>query len=577
MSSPGPPRASVSSVALDKFGIARVLREIGTLLDLEEGNRFRARAYQRGADAVEALRDDVGELVRDGRLTESAGIGQALASVIAEVHRTGQSRQLAELRAKHPPGILELSQVPGLTQARIRSLHDALGITTIEQLRDACATGKVRAVKGFGAKTEAKLLEGIARWEKHDERMLLVDAVVLAEPMLASLRACRAPACVDVVGSIRRFEETVPSIDHLAASPDPERVMEHFERDARVTRSTRVGDDRVRARLAGGDVANLRVVDEKHYAQSLLRETGSEAHVSKLVAHARAEGLRFDTLTLDSEEAIYRRLGLPFIPPELREDRGELEAAFDGETFDDLVTYEDVRGMVHCHTVYSDGRDTIEAMAHGAEALGMKYLTITDHSQAAHYAGGVDVDRIKQQWDEIARVQEQVSVKLLRGTEADILDDGAIDWPDAILERFDVVIASVHSRMKMDEDTMTKRLVRAMRAPQFKIWGHALGRLIQRRAPYACRVEEVLDAVAESRAAIEVNGDPYRLDLEPRWIHEARARGIPFVISTDAHSVSGMKALRFGVGIARRGGLRRAEVLNTLDPQAFLRAVKPAA
>ena len=564
-------------MALDKFGIARVLREIGTLLDLEEGNRFRARAYQRGADAVEALRDDVGELVHGGRLTESAGIGEALASVIGEVHRTGQSRQLAELRAKNPPGVLELSQVPGLSLARIRALHEALGITTIEQLRAACETGRARTVKGIGEKTEARLLEGIARWERHDERMLLVDAVRLAEPMVASLRACPSASRIDVVGAIRRFEETVPAIELLAASSAPALVMEQFERDARITRATRVGDDRVQARLAGGDIATLRVVDDEHYALALLRETGSQPHVSKLVAHARAEGIRFDSLTLDSEAAIYRALGLPFIPPELREDQGELEAGLDGATFDDLVAFDDVQGMVHCHTVYSDGRDTIEAMARGAEALGMKYLTITDHSQAAHYAGGVDVDRLKQQWDEIAQVQERVSVKLLRGTEADILDDGAIDWPDAILERFDVVIASVHSRMKMDEDTMTRRLVRAMRSPHFKIWGHALGRLIQRRPPFACRVEEVLDAVAGSRAAIEVNGDPYRLDLEPRWIRAARARGIPFVISTDAHSVSGMKALRFGVGIARRGGLRRSEVLNTLDPQAFVAAVKPAA
>jgi DNA polymerase (family X) len=567
----------ITAVALDKFAIARLLRETSALLALEGGNPFRARAYEKGADAIEAVRDDVGELVATGRLTESAGIGKALAGVIAELHRTGTTRQLDELRAKNPPGILELSQVPGMTETRIRALHASLGISTIEELRAACEAGRVRTIKGFGAKTEAKLLDGVARWEKHDERMLLIDAVVAAEPMLLALRACRAATCVDVVGSIRRFEETVPSIELLAASGRPEAVIAHFERDPRVTRVDLRTHDAARVRLAGGDVANLHVVSEREYALALLRHTGSDAHVAKLAARARAEGLELDALALHSEEAIYDRLGLPFIPPELREDEGEFEGALAGETFDDLVTFDDVQGMVHCHTIYSDGRDTIEAMARGAEALGMKYLTITDHSQAAHYAGGVDVDRLKEQWDEIARVQEHVSVKLLRGTEADILDDGAIDWPDSILERFDVVIASVHSKMKMDEDTMTKRLVRAMKAPHFKIWGHALGRLIQRRAPYACRVEEVLDAVAESRAAIEVNGDPYRLDMEPRWIRAARQRKIPFVISTDAHSVSGMKALRFGVGIARRGGLRRTEVLNTRSAERFLRAVRPAA
>jgi DNA polymerase (family 10) len=264
------------------------------------------------------------------------------------------------------------------------------------------------------------------------------------------------------------------------------------------------------------------------------------------------------------------------VAPELREDAGEIEAALDGSVPEDLIAVADIAGMTHCHTVYSDGKNSVEEMARGAEAMGMQYLTITDHSPSAHYAGGVTVDRLKRQWDEIARVQQSVKVRLLRGTESDILEDGALDYPDAILEQLDVVIASIHSRMKMDEATMTRRLVTAMRQPLFKIWGHALGRLILRREPFACRVDEVLDAVAESRAAIEINGDPYRLDLAPEHVRRARQRGIRFAISTDAHSTGALHNLRFGVHTARRGWVRRGEVLNALSVDEFMRAVKPS-
>ena len=283
------------------------------------------------------------------------------------------------------------------------------------------------------------------------------------------------------------------------------------------------------------------------------------------------------TKSIKNEEDIYRGLRMQYIPPELRENTGEIEAALKKKLPDDLVTLEDIQGMIHCHTVYSDGRNTVEEMAHAAEALGMKYLTITDHSPTASYAGGVTIDRLKRQWDEIDETQERVKIKLLKGTESDITAKGALDYPDRILEKFDIIVASIHARYKMDEDQMTRRIVSAMKQPVFKIWGHALGRLIERRPPFACRVEEILDVIAESRAAIEINGDPYRLDMEPRWIREARKRKIKFVISTDAHSTRDMNNLKFGIGIARRGWVRRGEVLNTLSVSRFQKAVRPAA
>ncbi|HTN52671.1 MAG TPA: PHP domain-containing protein, partial [Anaeromyxobacter sp.] len=261
---------------------------------------------------------------------------------------------------------------------------------------------------------------------------------------------------------------------------------------------------------------------------------------------------------------------------ELREDEGEIEAARAGTLPGDLVRLEDVRGLVHCHTTWSDGRATLEEMARAAEARGAAYLTVTDHSRSAGYAGGLDRDRLLRQWEEIDRVQARVGIRLLRGTEADILEDGALDWPDEVLEQLDLVVASVHARMRMDEDQMTRRLVRAMSWPVFKVWGHGLGRLLGEREPYACRVEEVLDALARSRGAVEVNGDPQRLDLEPRWIRAARARGIPLVLSVDAHSPAALDHLRWAVVTARRGWARRGEVLNTLPAEAFAEAVRPA-
>lgn len=575
---------------LDKLDIARALRETGTLLQIKGENPFRARAYETGADALEQLTDDLGALVRSKKLTGIKGIGPALAAQIAELYQTGRSGQLEELRAELPSGVLELAKVPGMSLKRMKALHEALGIGSVEELKRACLAGKVRAVKGFGAKTEASLLEGIARYEARDERVLLVDALEAAEPLLAHVRGCDATERADLAGSIRRWEETVAAIDLVAAADDPAQVIDCFVRSPQVAEVEERGDARCRVRLSGGLRGELLCVPPRDYAAALHHRTGAPDYLSALGSLARELGLTLDErglsrgkkrLSVKTEEDLYEHIGVPYIAPELRESAEDIIAAVERAARagreGELVEEGDIQGMVHCHTVYSDGKNTVEEMALEAEAMGMKYLTITDHSPAAHYANGVGLDRLKKQWDEIARVQERVSVKLLRGTESDILESGKLDYPDAILEQLDVIIASIHSRMKMNADQMTRRLVSAMRLPVFKIWGHALGRLIQRREPFACRVEEVLDAVAESRAAVEVNGDPYRLDMEPRWIKEARKRGIRFVISTDAHSTTALHNLRFGVGTARRGGLRRDEVLNALGPAAFRKAVRPAA
>jgi len=570
---------------VDRFAVASALREMGRLLEARGDSPFRVRAYERGARAVEGVAD-LGALVAQDRLREVPGLGPVLAGLVAELHRTGRSERLDRLRAQMPPGILELSLVPGMTRNRIAALHQALGIRGLQDLKEACEAGRVRTVKGFGPRTEEKILAGIASLATREERVLLYHALREAEGLLGHLREGPGVVRADAAGALRRCEETVTEITLLGAAGDPAAVVEHFARFPLLATVLERDLDHCAARLPDGLRVDLTVTPPAAYEARLLRLTGSPAHLQKLDAIAGTRGLAFDEaglhragvrrpLPVKTEAEVYRRLGLPWMPPEVREDEGEVEAALAGDAFSDLVTEADVRGLVHCHTVYSDGKHTVLQMARAAEAMGMQYITITDHSPTAHYAGGLKLDRLKRQWEEIAQAQEQVKVRLLRGTESDILADGALDYPDAVLEQLDIVIASIHNRFRMSSEQMTRRLVTAMRHPLFKVWGHAQGRYVLTRPPFECDMDAVLDAVASSRAAVEVNGDPHRLDMVPRWIREARKRGVRFVISTDAHSTGQLRNVSFGVAMARRGWVRKGEVLNAQPLEAFRRAVRP--
>lgn len=579
---------------LDKFAIAAALQEIAALLELKGGkDRFKSQAYQRGARVVGGMSEDIGAVVLENRLTAMRGIGDALASQIEQLYLTGESSVLRGLKKEFPPGIIELSSVPGLSVSKIKTLHDALGITSVADLKVAAEAGKIRDIKGFGKKTEAKLLEtilGQRQRRKGDDRLHLHRALQTAEELAGYLQTSPDATDITFAGSLRRWQETVGTIRIVVNTKRPAAVVNHFLLFPLIVEVIEQMEEACKVRLAEGARVSLVTTPPSEFALALLTETGSTAHVNKLHNIASDEGSQPKTRKKQRksagrkpgrsgaqvEEDIYHQLGMQYIPPELREDQGEIELALAGKLPEDLVTLEDIRGMIHCHTTYSDGKHSIEEMARAAEAMGMKYVTITDHSPTAFYAGGVTLDRLKRQWDEIAEVQEKVKVKILRGTESDIIADGHLDYPDKILEQFDVIVASIHSRYKMDSAKMTKRIVTAMRQPVFKIWGHALGRLIQRRPAFECDLEQILDVIAESRAAIEVNGDPWRLDMEPRWIREARKRKIKFVISVDAHSTGAMNNLKYGVGMARRGWLTKREVLNTLGVTAFQKAVKPA-
>ncbi|HEX7295515.1 MAG TPA: DNA polymerase/3'-5' exonuclease PolX [Pyrinomonadaceae bacterium] len=567
---------------MDKFAIAAALQEIAALMELKGGTyKFKARAYNAGARSIAGVSADLGDLVAEDRLTTLPGIGNALASQIKQLYLTGESSVLKALREEFPPGIIELSTVPGLSVAKIKQLHEGLGIKSAEELKNAAAAGKIRKLKGFGEKTESKLLESLishATRSRKPKRLHLHRAWRTAEQIESYLSTARGLKKLSVAGSLRRWDETVGTIRFVASTNQPAALVQHFLRFPLIIQTESQSENRATVGFADGSRVSLIAVPPDEFAATLFAETGSSAHVSriaKLLSQRTPKTRRNVPADLNGDSEVYHRLGIQYIPPELRENNGEIEAALKNKLPADLIELEDIRGMVHCHTTYSDGKHSVEEMALAAEAMGMQYITITDHSPTAFYAGGVEFDRLQRQWEEIDQVQEKVKVKILRGTESDILANGALDYPDKVLEKFDVIVASIHSRYKMDSEKMTRRVVAAMQQPVFKIWGHAQGRLIQSRPPFDCDMLRILDVIAESNAAVEINGDPYRLDMEPRWVREARKRKIKFTISVDAHSTGALHNLKYGVAMARRGWVRKGEVLNALPLAQFKKAVTP--
>jgi DNA polymerase (family 10) len=570
----------------DAHQIGSDLREIAALLSLsKDAGRFKARAYEVGAAQVESLGSYLPEVIDSGSLIEVKGIGPSLCRVVLESWHTGCSSQLQALRAQFPLGTGQLAQIPGLTARRIATLQERLQITSVAMLEELCRKHEVRGLPGFGARVEERVLAGIESSravQRGALQLRLADALVLAERLARELRERLGQGEVMLAGAVRRRDELIEQIDLVVAGAQEQAV---FDALGELSSVIYVNRARGNSRLSEGLGLSLRVAAPADAGTELLFATGTSEHLAALAERASARGLRLakDGLYRQQERvpesadeaAIYRALELPYVPAELRGPWQSQTELLERSSFSDLLSASDVRGAVHCHTTYSDGKNSIEEMARAAEALGFEYITITDHSPGASYAGGVTLDRLERQWEEIQAVQERVKIKILRGTESDILADGGLDYPDGVLEKFDIVIASIHARFGLARREMTERLVRAMQLPIFKIWGHALGRLLLEREPFECDVDTVFEALANSRGAVEINGDPHRLDLPPEWVPYAQKRGIRFVVSVDAHSTKGLEVLPYAVMMARRGGLRRHEVLNTLPVQDFMASVKP--
>lgn len=563
------------TTVMDRAGIAAALERIADYLELKGENPFRVRAFRTAARTVEGFPGDFEAALRGGALAEAKGIGPALLEEITGLATTGRSDLFEALRAEVPPGLVEMLGISGLGVSRIRQIHEKLGIETLPELEEAARDGRLAALPRFGARTAANILQGItflrqaSQWRlahhAHEEARALAEAMARVPHVLA----------VHPAGEVRRRCEVVREVVLVVVADVPPEELFRSLGDAVGVREV-AGEDERRAtlRLGGGTSVQVVVTPPQNLGAVLVQATGSAAHLAALAARARErgftlagtalwEGSRF--VATPDEEVLYRALDLPWIPPELREDGTEV-----GAPVPPLVEAADLRGFLHCHTTYSDGTCSVEELARGVREAGYDWLGITDHSRTAAYAGGMQPDDLRRQWDEIDAVNAlDLGITVFKGIESDILADGALDYPDDILAGFDFIIASVHSRFTMGEREMTERFLRAIAHPRVTILGHPTGRLLLQREAYKLDLDAIFAAAGAAGVAIEINADPHRLDLDWRVLRRARAAGVLISIGADAHNLAGLANVGFGVGIARKGGLGPDAILNTRTADGF--------
>jgi DNA polymerase (family 10) len=559
---------------MTKDQVASALREIGTILELQGENLFKCRAYLNGARTLETSATDLTELVRTNRLGELPGIGDALREKITTLITTGKLPYLEELRSSIPAGLLPLLDLPGLGPKKLRALRDKLKIESLEALTQACQDGRLAALEGFGEKTAANLLEAIDRHANYKKLHRLGTALPAARTLLEHLKQSPLVLHAEIAGSLRRGKEVVKDLDLIASSKKPKEVMKLFVSSPNVEKVVNHGETKSSVILAGGIPCDLRVIPPESWATALAHFTGSKEHNIALRQRAIDRGLHLSEwgllkgksktpLKLKDEKDLHKALGLAFIPPELREDSGEIAAA-EKDELPDLLTRDQIRGCLHNHTLASDGQDSLSSMAQAAAEQGLEWLGIADHSKSSFQANGLDAKRLEKQIEEIRLLNsKKPKCTLLSGTECDILKDGKLDFPDSLLSELDYVVASVHSGFTSDEKEMTQRIIRAMENPHVTCLGHPTGRLLLEREAYPLNIPKILDAAAATGTWIELNANPWRLDLDWRWWHKARDLGILCCINPDAHKTAHLRFLDFGVTLARKGWLRAQDVVNT--------------
>jgi DNA polymerase (family 10) len=561
--------------------IARIFYQMADLLEIKGDNPFKVRAYQKAAQNIESLSEELTEIQARGELERIPGIGKDLAQKIAEMIQTEKLSVLEELKREIPEGLLELLTVPGLGPKKAKVLYEKLGIQSMEELEQAAKAGQLRDLPGFGLKTEQNILSGIELVRKGRERMLLGRALPLAEAIMKSLASLPEVHQISEAGSLRRRRETVRDIDILVTSSDPERIMDAFVKLPQVKEVMAKGTTKASILTREGMQVDLRVVEEECYGAALAYFTGSKAHNIRIREMANRQGLKISEYGVfredngqrvagEKEEEIYRILGLPYIPPELREDRGEIEAALEGR-LPRLVEMEDIRGDLHCHSNWSDGGHSIREIAEAARRRGYAYIAITDHTQSLGIARGLRPESVEQQLREIEEVNRGLQgFRVLSGSEVDIRKDGTLDLPDEILARLEVVVASVHSSFKMSRQAMTERIIRALRNPYVSILGHPSGRLLGEREAYEVDLEQVIRAARDTGTALEINSFPQRLDLDDIHCKRAKELGVVLAIGTDSHTNSQLETMSLGLAVARRGWLEDEDLLNTLPVEDLL-------
>ena len=567
-------------MSMDRTAVSAVLDQIASYLELKEENPFRIRAFRTASKAIRGLGSDPAAALADGTLAAVKGIGPGTLGIVRELVESGRCEMLEELRREVPPGLLEMLGISGLGASRIRALHEKLRIESLADLEAAAADGRLTGLPGFGPKTVEGLLKGIAMKRRVVGLRLSHHAREEVELLRTTLARVGGVTEVHVAGEVRRRSEVVGELVLVAVSDAP--AQDVFTALAALPGMNEVsGEDERRVTLMtpGGMSARVIVTPPANLGAVLVQATGSAEHLAQLAELATSAGMSFTGAALwkgnafvptPDEGTLYRALGLAEIPPELREGRGELVRAA-GQGFPTLVTERDLVGFLHCHTSYSDGSLSIEGLAVACREAGYHYVGLTDHSKAAAYAGGLSVADLERQWDEIDAVNQRTpGIRILKGIESDILADGQLDYDDGVLARFDFIIGSIHSRFGLSEAEMTARILRALDNPYLTILGHPTGRLLLSRDPYAVDMEQVLSRAAANRVAVEINADPHRLDLDWRWLDRARELGVMISIGSDAHNLAGIGNMTYGVGIARKGGLTAAEILNTRDAAGFL-------
>ena len=556
--------------ATSKQTIMAAFEEIAQLMELQGENPFKSRSYVNAARTIEQLGEDLEVIQREGRLREIKGVGEAIAEKIETLLATGRLPFLEELRAQFPPTIFELFSISGLGAKRIKQFYDELGIKSMADLQAACEANKLAGLKGVGEKMQAKLLEGISFAQQHTGSFHYHVAEEAAQALLAYVRSCKAVQRAELAGSLRRRKEVIKDIDIVASSKHPETVMLHFVAYPGRKRVTGHGDTKSSIVTESGISADLRVVADDLFPYTLMHFTGSKEHNVVMRQRAKDRALKLNEYGLHREDesvlpchdeaAIYAALDLPHVPPELREDSGEFELT----TTPTLITDADVRGVIHCHTTYSDGRNTLEEMVEAGRAAGYEYILITDHSQTASYAGGLKPDDIVRQHEQIDALNKTVKgIKILKGIESDILGDGALDYEDDVLKSFDLIVASVHNRLDMAEAEATARVVRAIENPYCDIIGHPTGRLLLQRKGFPLDFDRIFDACLANNTALEINANCLRLDLDWRLVLKGKRKGVKFCVGPDAHRTGAIANIRYGVGIARKGGLEPSDVICT--------------
>jgi DNA polymerase (family 10) len=565
---------------VDKKSAAQVLEQIASFLELKGENPFRIRAFRTASKTIAGLPGELAPALADGTLAATRGIGPATLQIVLEVVTTGRASVLEELRDQVPPGLIDMLQIPGLGVAKIRQIHDALKIDSVAELEEAALDGSLAKLPRFGQKTAENILKGIRFLRQASAWRLSHHAAEEAVALCAALSQLPGVRQAIVAGDVRRRTEVVRDVVIvLTCDAPPQQIFNQLSELPGVSEFAGQDERRVTLRFAGGSAAQVIVTTPVNLGAVLVQATGSEAHLRLLATHATTAGYALSGAALwrgsefvatPDEASLYGALGLPVVPPELREGGDELGLAARG-ALPRLLERSDLRGFLHCHTNYSDGTNTVEQLALACQERGYRYVGITDHSQSAAYAGGLREADLERQWAEIDTVNARVDgIRVLKGVEADILQDGALDYPAHVLERFDFVIGSVHSRFNMNAEEMTARVLRALDDPQLTILGHPTGRLLLSRDPYQLDMDAVIQRAAARGVALEINADPHRLDLDWRVLPAVKRAGAQVSIGADAHNIAGIDYVDFGVGIARKGGLGPDDVLNARDLGGFI-------